>query len=56
MKTSSLPEGRVIFSVKLPNIMQIQETLAGSTFDHMFSFLLSSFSGAIPCHVNYSKT
>ena len=38
MKRCSLPEGSVIFSIKLPNIMQMQETLTGSTFDHPFSF------------------
>ena len=54
-----LPEGSVIFSIKLPNMMQMQETLTGSTFDHLFSFfaILSPFSRAIPClKVNYSKT
>ena len=41
MKTCSLPEGSVIFSIKLPNMMQMQETLTGSIFDHLFFFLLS---------------
>ena len=41
MKRCSLPEGSVIFSIKLPNIMQMQETLTGSTFDHLFSFFLA---------------
>ena len=38
MKRGSLLEGSVIFSIKLPDIMQMQETLTGRTFDHMFSF------------------
>ena len=52
---NSLPEGSVIFSIKLPNMMQMQEALTGSTFDHMFSFfdIFNPFSWAIPCHVNY---
>ena len=59
MKRCSLPEGSVIFSIKLPNMMQMQETLTGSTFDHLFSLfvaIFNPFSGAIPCQVSYSKT
>ena len=44
MKTCSLPDGSVIFSIKLPNMMQMQETLTGSTFDHVFSFFLLSLT------------
>ena len=32
-------EGSVIFSTKWPNMMHMQETLTGSTFDHLFSFV-----------------
>ena len=38
MKRCSLLEGSVIFSMKLANIMQMQETLTGSTFDHLVFF------------------
>ena len=55
MKRCSLPEGSVIFSIKLPNIMQMQETLTGSTFDHPFSFYgnFNPFSTKFPG--NYLK-
>ena len=57
MKRCSLLEGSVIVSIKLPNMMQMQETLTGSTFDHLFSYfdIFNPFSGAIPCHVNTKK-
>ena len=32
---------KCIFSIKLPNVMQMQESLTDSTFDHLFSFLQS---------------
>ena len=38
VKRCPLPEGSVIFYIQLPNMMQMQETLTGSTFDHLFSF------------------
>ena len=46
MKICSLP-ACVIFSIKLANIMQMQETLTGSTFGHVFSFfaIFNPFSG-----------
>ena len=57
MTRCSLPEGSVIVSIKLPNMMQIQETLTGSTFDHLFSFfaIFNNFSRAIPCQVNSAQ-
>ena len=59
MKRCSLSEGSVTVSIKLPNMMQMQETLTGSTFlFSLFSFfaIFNPFSGAILCQVNYSKT
>ena len=47
MKRCPLLEGIVIFfSIKLPNMVKMQETLTGSTFDQLFFFaIFNPFSG-----------